>query len=114
MDVAKRGNVLGELQHRAQLVRTQRLRRRDVERARGRVLRQAGQDGQTIAQGLSGTRAGGDHHVAPLPRRLCHGDLVGIELSDALFLQRRPQLRQDPLGPLGIARGLGGQGGGVR
>ena len=49
VDVVKRGNALREFQNRAQLVRPQRFRRRDIQRTGGRVLCQGCENRQAVA-----------------------------------------------------------------
>ena len=107
----ERGNAPAQLEHRLQLVRSQRLGGGKIQRAGGRLLRQSAQNGQLVAQGLSRGRTGRNHRILADPGGLRELGLVPIQLADAPFYQLFPQLRQHPLGPPGILRTLRRQGG---
>ena len=107
----ERRNPPAQLQHRLQLIRTQRLSGGEIQRASGRLLRQTAQNGQLVAQGLSRRSAGSNHRILAFPGGLCELSLVPIQLADAPFYQLLPQLRQYPLRPLRILGALWRQGG---
>ena len=107
----ERRNAPAQLEHRLQLVRSQRLGGGEIQRAGGRLLRQSAQNGQLVAQGLSRGRTGRNHRILADPGRLRQLRLVAIQLADAPFDQLLLQLRQHPFGPLGILRTLRRQGG---
>ena len=99
-------NPAAQLERGLQLVRSQGLGGGEVERARGLILCQPGEDGQLVAQGFAGRGAGRNHGVAALPRAFGELGLVRIELADAPIHHLLLQPRQHPLRPIGVARPL--------
>ena len=107
----ERRNAPAQLEHRLQLVRSQRLGGGEIQRAGGRLLRQPAQNGQLVAQGLTRGRTGRNHRILAGPGRLRQLGLVAIQLADAPIYQLFLQFRQHPFGPLGILCALRRQGG---
>ena len=66
----------GEAPDGRQLIPRQRLGRREVERARRRLLQQAAEQRQQVAERLPGRGTGREHHVTAGPSRLRRRDLV--------------------------------------
>lgn len=89
-----------QLRHGPQLVRPQRLRRRQVQRARLLVRQQVGQHGQLVGQRLPRRRTGGDDDVAALVRERCRLDLMCPRLVHAGLAQRGDHIRVGPRRPL--------------
>jgi len=110
-------NPAAQLERGLQLVRSEGLGGGEVERARGLILCQPGEDGQLIAQGFSGRGTGGNYRVAALPRAFGELGLARLERAEAPTHHPPLHPRQHPLRPIGVAgplrreRGVKRQGG---
>ena len=92
-----------------QLVLRQRLGRKQVDRARGRVRQDRAQDRRVVAQGLARGRRRGDDDVVAAEGMGQRGGLMRVELRDAARFERRPQSRVHQFGPGRVPRVDGGQ-----
>jgi hypothetical protein len=98
----------GEAADGRQLVPCQRLRRGEVERPRRRVLEQATEQRQQVAERLARRRTGREHDRRARPRRLRRGHLVGPRPLHADRPQPAAQQARHPLRPVHLQAGPGG------
>ena len=96
--------VLSEPLELAELILGERLRREDVERARGRVLRDRVDDRQVVAQRLAARGRGDDDGVLAGVRGLERVGLVRVKREDAPASQRRRDPAVQPSRELRVAR----------
>jgi hypothetical protein len=92
-----------------QLVAPECLGREQVERPRGRILRDGLEHGQVVAQRLAGRGRGRDQHVIAGAERLHRLELVAVERGHAPPLQRGPEARVEPRRDVDQVRGSGRQ-----